>query len=182
MTIIADTPGASEAFDNCEFQEAMNAWECENEYIGQLCWIADDEDWEDRSPTPIFVSDEVSGYTNKINHMMDHMWDGFYTGQKHKSQYTAMIQTNRDYLIEYSGTPWKDQRFEMRAEKGQSMITIQYWNSISIRVYADEELIDPMPFDDELGVQAPLTGYKGCGENRWIAIDNRLQFIITPQC
>jgi hypothetical protein len=26
-----------------------------------------------------------TGFTNKINHQMDHMWDGFYTGQKHKS-------------------------------------------------------------------------------------------------
>jgi hypothetical protein len=182
MTIIADTPGASEAFDNCEFNEQWNGWECENKYIGQLCWIARDEDWEDRSPTPIFVTDEDSGYTNKINHMMDHMWDGFYTGQKHKSQYTAMIQTDRNYTIEYSGTPWKDQVFHLRADEGQSMITIQYWNSLTMRVYADGELIDAKPFDDETGEQEILSGYKGCGENRWVALKNQLQFIITSHC
>ena len=70
----------------------------------------------------------------------------------------------------------------MRAEKGQSKLTIQYWNSLSIRVYANEELIDPMPFDKDLGEQAHLTGYKGCGENRWVALKNRLEFIITPKC
>lgn len=182
MQIVADTPGASEAFDNCEYKEAWNAWHCDNDYLGQLCFIGDDVDWEDRSPTPIYVNDEDSGFTNKINHMMDHMWDGFYTGQKHKSQYTSMIQTNRNYTIEYSGTPWKNQRFEMRAEKGLSKITIQYWNSLTIRVYANEEFIEPQPFDDTIGMQAPLSGYRGCGENRWVALKNQLEFIITPKC
>jgi len=80
MQIVADTPGASEAFENCEFREEWNAWHCDNDYLGQLCFIGDDVDWEDRSPTPIYMTDEESGYSNKINHMMDHMWDGFYTG------------------------------------------------------------------------------------------------------
>lgn len=60
----------------------------------------------------------------------------------------------------------------MRSEKGQSKITVQYWNSQTIRVYADETLIDANPFDESIGVQKELTGYKGCGENRWIALKN----------
>lgn len=180
--IVPDNDGVANTFDKCEFKEEWNAWQCDNEYLGQLCFIGDDVDWEDRSPTPIFVNDEDNAFSNKVNHMMDHMWDGFYTGQKHKSQYTSMIQTDRNYTIEYSGTPWKKQRFQMRAEKGQSKIKIQYWNTLTMRVYADGKLIDPNPFDETIGNQAELSGYKGCGENRWIALKNQLEFIITPYC
>jgi len=87
-------------------------------------WISDDEDWEDRSPTPIFLADEENGYLNKLQHMMDHMWDGFYAGQKHKSQYISMIQADRNYTMEYSGTPPKNMRYQYRGDSGQVILTI----------------------------------------------------------
>lgn len=43
--------------------------------------------------------------------MMDHVWDGFYTGQLHKSQFPSMIQTNRDHTVEYTGTPFNNMRY-----------------------------------------------------------------------
>jgi len=43
-------------------------------------------------------------------------------------------------------------------------------------------LIDAKPFDEKTGATALLTGYKGCGENRWVAISNQLEFILTPGC
>lgn len=58
---------------------------CKNDYLGQLVFIGDDKDWEDRNVAPVYVTNEETGYSNKLNCMMDHMWDGFYTGQKHKS-------------------------------------------------------------------------------------------------
>jgi hypothetical protein len=58
----------------------MNTWVCVNDYIGQLVFIGDDDDWEDRTVSPVFVNNEATGFSNKINSMMDHMWDGFYTG------------------------------------------------------------------------------------------------------
>lgn len=45
-----------------------------------LIAIADDSDQEDRSVQPVYVTCQETGYTNKLNSMMDHMWDGFYTG------------------------------------------------------------------------------------------------------
>lgn len=53
---------------------------------------------------------------------------------------------------------------------------------MSIRVYADEKLIDQNSFDKALGAQALINGYKGCGENRWNALKNQLEFIMTPFC
>jgi len=70
----------------------------------------------------------------------------------------------------------------MRSTEGKIKLTIQYWNSMSIRVYADEKLIDQNSFDKELGAQALINGYKGCGENRWNALKNQLEFIMTPFC
>jgi len=32
--VIADTPGVSETFDNCELVEKNNAWHCDNDYLG----------------------------------------------------------------------------------------------------------------------------------------------------
>lgn len=110
------------------------------------------------------------------------MWDGFYTGQKHKSQFQAMIQTKGNYTIEYTSTPFKEMRYEMRAASGMMKIKVHYWNAGSYEVYANGELKDAAPWDKEIGSQAELTGYKGCGENRYVGVVNYLEFIMTPYC
>lgn len=89
--IISDNPGVSETFERCEFKESWNAWQCENDYLGLLMFMGLDADWEDRMVSPVYVHNDETGYLNKLNSQMDHMWDGFYTGQKHKSQFQAMI-------------------------------------------------------------------------------------------
>jgi hypothetical protein len=68
------------------------------------------------------------------------------------------------------------------SESGQIKIMIQYWNTLSLRVYADDVVIEGKPFDKNTGAAELLTGYKGCGENRWIAVSNQLEFILTPNC
>ena len=85
FSIISDTPGASDTIEACEFKEPWNAWMCRTDQLGVLVWNTKDEDWEDRIASPVYVFDEETGFVNKINSQMDHMWDGFYTGQKHKS-------------------------------------------------------------------------------------------------
>lgn len=45
-----------------------------------LVAIADDDDWENRSVAPVYLTNSETGYSNKVNAMMDHTWDGFYTG------------------------------------------------------------------------------------------------------
>lgn len=53
--------------DNCEFKESWNAWLCNNKNLGVLNFIGDDGDQEDRSVGPVFITNEESGYTNKLN-------------------------------------------------------------------------------------------------------------------
>lgn len=144
--------------------------------------IGDDIDWEDRNVAPVFVTNEDTGYSNKLNHQMDHMWDGFYTGQKHKQQYTAQIYTRGNYTVEYTSTPFKLMRYELRAARGQIKLKIHYWNAGSYEVYANGKKMDPTPWDKEAGRQSELTGYRGCGENRYVGVENYLEFMMTPWC
>jgi hypothetical protein len=78
--IISDTESVSETLQNCEFVEAWNAWKCQNKYLSVLRFISLDGDMMDRTVSPIYVVNEQTGFNNKLNSMMDHVWDGFYTG------------------------------------------------------------------------------------------------------
>jgi len=53
--------------------------------------------------------------------------------------------------MEYTGTPPRNMRYELRAKEGQVKLTVQYWNSMSIRIYANGKLVDPRPFDKKIG-------------------------------
>jgi hypothetical protein len=77
---------------------------CNNKYLGVLRFLSLDADYMDRLVSPIFVINEERGFNNKLNSMMDHVWDGFYAGQKHKSMFPSLIDTNSNYTLEYGGT------------------------------------------------------------------------------
>jgi len=160
-----------------------NAYICQNDYLGMLVFNADDEDWEDRGVTPVYVKSEQTGYTNKLNAHMDHTWDGFYTGQKHKQQFQPVIYTNDvNYTIEYSSTPFDKMRYELRSTRGQIKLKINYPNAGAFQIKVDGEVIDPTDWDKNAGRHKELTGNRGCGENRFVGIENYLEFIITPWC
>jgi hypothetical protein len=42
----------------------------------------------------VYVTNTDKNFTNVLNSMMDHMWDGFYTGQMHKSQFVSFVETD----------------------------------------------------------------------------------------
>ena len=168
--------------DFCEFREIWNAWVCNNKEIGVLKFIGDDPDWEERNVSPVYVMDEETGFNNKVNIMMDHMWDGFYTGQKHKSQMNTLLQSNRNYTIEYTSTPFKNMRYKLMGGSGFTKIRVHYWDAGSYHVYVKNKLIDYTEWDKNLGSASELSGYRGCGENRYVGVKNFLEFIITPGC
>lgn len=78
--IISDTEGVSNTFTSCKNETAWNAFACTNPNLGVLYFESLDADTEDRSVQPIYVTNEATGAKNVLNSMMDHMWDGFYTG------------------------------------------------------------------------------------------------------
>ena len=62
------------------------------------------------------------------------------------------------------------------------MIKIPYPVAGSVQIYANGKKISYTPWSEELGRHAPLTKTKGCGENRFVGIENFLEFYITPGC
>lgn len=87
----------------------MNAWICRNDNLGVLLFESQDVDKEDRSLDPIYLGLQGTPMKSKINAMMDHMWDGFYTGQKRLTRFPALIEGTAGsiYNLTYTGTPPK---------------------------------------------------------------------------
>lgn len=94
-----------------------------------------DADTKDRSIQPIEITSEATGYYNKLNSMMDHVWDGFYTGQLRMSRFPAQILTGEDYVVQMTGTPPQKMRFTLNADTGSLLIKIPYPNAGSYSVY-----------------------------------------------
>lgn len=46
----------------------------------------------------------------------------------------------------------------------------------------DGEIIETTEWDKVAGVNMPLSGQRGCGENRFVGVENYLEFIITAGC
>lgn len=73
-------------------------------------------------------------------------------------------------------------RFTLRADQGGVKIKIPYPDPGSYAVLADGAPIDYTPFDNGAGKYSPLTKALGCGENRFVAVQNELEFYLTPGC
>lgn len=114
--------------------------------------------------------------------MMDHIWDTFYTGQRRMARFPMQLLTGEDYEMHFSGTPPKKMRVDLAANTGGALIKIPYPVAGSIQIYANGKKIGYTPWDEELGRNGPLTKTKGCGENRFVGIENFLEFYITPGC
>ena len=87
FTIVSDVPSATNAYANCDTVTNWNAAHCRNSRLGILLFESLDADTMDRSVQPITLTSEETGYENTINSFMDHVWDGFYTGQVRLSRF-----------------------------------------------------------------------------------------------
>lgn len=84
--------------------------------------------------------------------------------------------------MHFSGTPPKKMRVNLDATVGGVMIKIPYPVAGSVSIKANGKKKSYTPWDEELGRNSPLTKTKGCGENRFVGIENFLEFYITPGC
>ena len=73
-------------------------------------------------------------------------------------------------------------RFVLRADTGAIKFRIYYPNAGSYSVTANGEEIDYTPWDKNLGRHGKLSKLEGCGENRFVGVENFLEFYITPGC
>jgi len=105
---------------------------------------------------------------------MDHAWDGAYTGQKREQRFPSIVDTSRNYTIEYTGTPPGKQKFTLYGDVGTegTLLTIKYPDAGAYKVYnSDKTLAIPTDWDYDLETWAVPTG-KYCGENRYQGVVN----------
>lgn len=64
---------------------------------------------------PIYLEKQGTSMKNKLNSYMDHVWDGFYTGQTRLSRFPALVWAPKGsvYDMTYTGTPAKKQKFRL---------------------------------------------------------------------
>ena len=136
----------------------------------------------DRSVVPINVVNAEKSYNNKLNSMMDHVWESFYTGQIRKSMFPALVETNNNYTVVYTGTQPGKMKYALDGNEGQTKIAVPYFNAGSYSVTVNDAVIESTEFDQSIGSSVPLSGTKGCGENRYVNSNNTLEFMLTPGC
>lgn len=80
---------------------------------------------------------------NKINSYMDHVWDGFYTGQTRLSRFHIIVYSpyGSTYDIVYTGTPPKKQKYVLLSQDKQleMIVRIAYPGAESRQILKDGE-------------------------------------------
>lgn len=179
--IIANNNGVGDAI-GCKFQKWWNAYYCESQNLGVLLFESIDGDFKDRTFSPMIINNNKIKFNNTLNTFMDHTWDGFYTGQIRQSRFPSLIQTGYTYNVTYTGTPPSNQRYKLIAENGGIVVYIKYTKP---GAYIIKDLsgntIAGNSWDDSVKNIATIKGTK-CGENRYLGVDNILEFYLSAGC
>lgn len=115
---------------------------------------------------------------------MDDCWDGAYTCQKREQRFPGFIDVARNYTIEYTGTPPKKQKFTLYGDTltQGTLLTIPYPDAGAYKIYKEDgSLAIPTDWDHSIETWAVPTG-RYCGENRYVGVENFLQFWLEPGC
>lgn len=183
--MIPDTPDFSEHVPGCELQEEMNLWTCDQEKLGILLFESEDPDTLDRSMQPIYSRLQGTEMNNKVNSFMDHVWDGFYTGQTRLSRFPILVYAPQGaiYDIVYTGTPAKKMKYTLRSQDKRLGMTVRiaYPSAESRQILLDGKRVDMNQWDENEKMYGPIKQTK-CGENRYIGVKNILEFYLTEGC
>lgn len=124
----------------------MNCYICHKEHLSIMMFESQDEDTEDRNVAPILVAMPGTKISNKINSMMDHMWDGFYSGQIHLSRFPALVDAvpKSIYNVTMTGTPPKNLLWKLTslAKDASMIIRVPYPGSESRSITKDGKIIE----------------------------------------
>jgi hypothetical protein len=180
FSIISNNNGSSK-FAGCKERKEWNGHWCENKELAILLFESLDGDTWDRSVMPVLIKSERDQYTIKLNSAMDHVWDGFYSGQLRLSRFPALIQGGDDYTLTYTGTPPGKMRYKLDGDRGGVLIKIPYPNAGAYAIYLDGDLQKVSKWDPKTGRNEPLPKRR-CGENRFIGIENILEMYLRPGC
>ena len=73
-------------------------------------------------------------------------------------------------------------RYTLKANSGGIKLRIYYPNAGAYQVFANGELKAEADWDPTTGGPGALKKTKGCGENRFVGIENFLEFYLTASC
>ena len=164
----------------------MNLWTCQEEKLGILLFESEDPDSLDRSMQPIYSRLQGTEMNNKVNSFMDHVWDGFYSGQVRESRFQATVYAPKGsvYNMTFAASPAKKMRFHLRSEHTETSgmtIRIAYPSAQARKLVKNGQDIAMNDWDETArGYGAVQQDF--CGENRYIGVKNILEFYITPGC
>jgi len=185
--LISNNPGLSKYIPGCTERKDNNLWVCQQSKLAELLFESEDSDKKDRGMQPVYVSLQGTEMNNKLNSYMDHVWDGFYSGQIRLSRFPALIYAEKgtEYNITFTGSPAKKFRFELKAHDRYAGTTVRipYPSAESRKIIKNGQVVEMNQWDEK----ASPPGYgavkqKFCGENRFIGVKNILEFYITPDC
>lgn len=99
------------------------------------------------------------------------------------SRFPTLLETSGDAVhdITFTGTPAKKMKFRLTGGGGGSTIRIAYPGAESRGIYLNDEEIPYNQWDDSIAGYGPIT-QSFCGENRFIGVQNILEFYITDGC
>lgn len=184
--MIPNTPDFSELVPNCEEYPDMNGYVCMNqEFLGQLVFESEDVDKFDRSSQPIFSRLQGTAMNNKVNSMMDHVWDGFYQGQIRLTRFPILVYSPKGatYDIVYTGSPPKKQKYTLRSQNKdlEMIVRIAYPGAESRQILKGGKRVDMNQWDEKIKMYGEIQR-RFCGENRYIGVKNILEFYLTEGC
>ena len=160
----------------------MNAWTCTQNRLGQLLFESEDPDKLDRSIQPIYAQLQGTRIDNKVNSFMDHVWDGFYTGQIRMSRFPIIMYLPQGavYDIVYTGSPPKKQLYSLVSQQTdvELIVRIAYPGAESRQILKDGKRVDMNQWDESIRMYGEITR-SHCGENRYIGVKNILEFYLT---
>jgi len=116
---------------------------------------------------------------------MDHDWDGFYTSMKRLSRFVAQVQTGKTYTVTYTGTPPKNMRYTLRSDTGTKgvVVKVPYPNAGAYSVSVDSKIVEPLGWDSATRKPKLIdVNTAVCGTNRFVGVENYLEFFLEPGC
>ena len=121
--------------NTCTASAKQNAYICTEKEWGLLTFESLDADFNTRIISPIYVYTN-DGFENKLNSYMDHGWDGFYTSLKRMSRFHSVVQSDRNYGVNFTGTIPNGLKWQLQGASGSESVVVEYGytNPQSVRV------------------------------------------------
>ena len=182
--IISDNEHVSKYMEDCEEQEAWNAWFCFNENLALLEIEALPGDYEEAVFPAYFI--RLDGMRNEANSYLNFLLDYHAIGMNIdratpviKPKYPGIIETGHEYEVEFYGSVPYDMKMRINGVTSSSKyayVTIKYDRTLSVVVRVNEEKIPPI-----VNYVDTFHG-TNCGDNEWDPSTHTMNLYLTPEC